>query len=127
LKKAIDAMPLSAETEHIFQIIMIILALGLIPIVIGVVMILIKVSSLLECTTSLIRMLTYELGPLMKEVYLLVSHAEEIGFRASSGVQDVSEGVKKVGPLLKYSLASVQSNLSAFSRFALHQLKSAFK
>lgn len=106
-------MNLTTGTEQLLQVFIVLAGILLIPVVIGLVVVLFKLAFLIHSTSEFLRMASYELTPLVKELRLIVNHLEHIGKQASTGVQEVSNTLHHTGPALKKGLGQLKVGIGA--------------
>lgn len=106
-------MTLSTETEQLLQWFIIIAGVLLIPVFIGISILLFKASFLLHSTSEFVRLASYELTPILKDLGRLSSNLGNISHKASSGVQELGSGIHHITPLVKKGLEKVKLGTSA--------------
>ncbi len=104
---------LSPGTEQLLQIFIGIAALLLIPVAVSLVVVLFKLAFLMHAVQELVRMVSYELVPLLKDVRSLANKLEVIGRSASNSVQGLGSTLQQIGPLLKEGIARLRTSISA--------------
>lgn len=106
-------MTFTPGTEQLLQVFIVLAAVLLIPVAVGFLLVLFKLAFLLHSVQEFVRIATYELTPLIKELRLIVDHLEDLGHKAAVSVQEIREGIHHAGPLLRKGIDQVRAGTSA--------------
>jgi hypothetical protein len=106
-------MMLTAGTEQLLQIFIVLAAVLLIPVAVGLMVVLFKLAFLIHSTSEFLRLASYELAPVIKDLRRLADQLEHMGHKASSSVQELGAGLSQAQPLLKKGFGSISQGASA--------------
>ncbi len=113
-------MDLTAGTEQLLQILIIISMVLLVPVAVGLVVVLFKLAFLIHSAQDFMRFATGELAPMMKEARNLLIHLETIGHQASTGMLELGNALHQAAPAMRKGAeqvsAGAKSLLSGINR-----------
>lgn len=104
---------LTPETEQTVRAFLMVAGGLLIPLAVILVVVLFQTAFLLKSLSECLSLARYEILPMIKELRLTADHVEEISYRASTGLRQVSDGLTQVRPMVEQSLIKAKHGARA--------------